>query len=172
LPVLGSVPAFSLTERSEETVARSDLEGQVWVADFIFTQCAGPCPLLSSRMSDLQDALRDRPDVRLVSFSVDPENDTPEVLSQYAKRFRADPDRWLFLTGDKTEIYQLVKNGFKLAVADSSTPESPSPGIITHSTRIVLVDRKGRIRGYYHGTESDLEEKILPAIEELVKEPA
>jgi protein SCO1/2 len=171
LPVLSAVPDFALTERSGRTVKSSEFAGRVWVANFVFTQCAGPCPLLSQRMSRLQESLADQPDVQLVSFSVDPENDTPEVLSGYAKRWGADAERWLFLTGDKTDLYHLIQDGFKLAISDGSEPDNPGPGIITHSLRFVLVDRQGNIRGYYQGGESGLEETILPAIERLVEEP-
>ncbi len=171
LPVLSTVPEFALTERSGRTVNSSELAGRVWVANFVFTDCAGPCPLLSQRMSRLQDALGEQPDVQLVSFSVDPETDTPDVLSGYAKRWGADPERWLFLTGDKTDLYHLIKDGFKLAISDGSEPDNPGPGIITHSLRFVLVDRQGKIRAYYPGDEPDLEEKILPAIGRLVAEP-
>lgn len=170
LPILSTVPDFALTERSGRTVELSELAGRVWLANFVFTQCPGPCPLLSQRMSRLQESLQDRPDVRLVSFSVDPENDTPDVLTHYAKRWQADPQRWLFLTGDKTDLYHLIKDGFKLAVDDGGQPGSPDPGIITHSLRFVLVDRQGRIRGYYPGGESYREEKILAAIRRLARE--
>ena len=170
LPVLSAVPEFALTERSGRTVDSSEFAGRVWVANFVFTQCAGPCPLLSQRMSRLQESLADQPDVQLVSFSVDPDNDTPEVLRGYAKRWGADPKRWLFLTGDKADLYHLIKDGFKLAISDGGEPDSPDPGIITHSLRFVLVDRQGNIRGYYQGGESDLEEQILPAIQQLANE--
>ncbi len=170
LPILSAVPDFALTERSGRTVELSELAGRVWVANFVFTQCPGPCLLLSQRMSRLQESLQDRPDVRLVSFSVDPENDTPEVLTDYAKRWQADPHRWLFLTGDKTDLYHLIKDGFKLAVDGGDQPDSPDPGIITHSLRFVLVDRQGRIRGYYQSDESGQEEKILAAIRRLARE--
>ena len=170
LPLLGVAPEFSLTERSGRQVDRSELDGRVWVANFVFTECTGPCPLLSQRMSRIQKALEDQPEVRLVSFTVDPENDTPEVLTKYAKRFNADPVRWLFLTGDKTGLYRLIKGGFKLAIDDGGEAPGPDSGIITHSLRFVLVDRQGRIRGYFQGGEGDLEEKIIPAIRRLLAE--
>jgi protein SCO1/2 len=119
-------------------------------------------------MSRIQKALADEPEVRFVSFSVDPENDTPQVLTEYAKRFNADSERWLFLTGDKTALYRLIKDGFKLAIDDGRETDSPDAGIITHSLRFVLVDRQGRIRGYFQGAESDLEEKLVPAVRRLL----
>lgn len=143
LPVLNSVPDFSLTERSNRVVNRGELDDKVWVADFIFTQCAGICPAMSAHMRKLQDLLP--PQVRLVSFSVDPEHDTPAVLSTYAARFGADSERWLFLTGDKQALHKLSFEGFKLAVEDDGTQVEP----ITHSSRFALIDRQGRIRGYY-----------------------
>jgi cytochrome oxidase Cu insertion factor (SCO1/SenC/PrrC family) len=143
LPVYSDIPDFTLTERSGRTISMSELKGQVWIADFIFTHCAGICPTMSENMRKLQGSLPE--EVRLVSFSVDPENDTPEVLQAYAGRYNAHPDRWLFLTGDQETLFRLSMEGFKLAVDDSGTEVEP----ITHSSRFVLVDRDGRIRGYY-----------------------
>lgn len=171
LPVLGQVPDFSLIERSGRAVSLADLKGQVWVADFVFTHCAGPCPLLSRRMQSLQEPLADHPGVRLVSFSVDPERDTPEVLADYARRYGAG-ERWLFLTGEKEPLYWLIMDGFKLGVDDGSalTAGAPGPGTITHSTRFVLVDREGRIRAYYDGSSEDIAEQLLPDIQALLRE--
>lgn len=171
LPVLGHVPDFSLIERSGRAVSLADLKGQVWVADFVFTHCAGPCPLLSRRMQSLQEPLADHTGVRLVSFSVDPERDTPEVLADYAKRYGAG-ERWLFLTGEKEPLYWLIMDGFKLGVDDGSalTAGAPGPGTITHSTRFVLVDREGRIRAYYDGSSEDIAEQLLPDIQALLRE--
>lgn len=147
LPVLGEVPPFTLTERSGRTLAASDLTGHVWVADFVFTRCPDFCPALTARMAGLQKALAAHP-VRLVSFSVDPLHDTPEVLSDYATRAGAHDD-WLFVTGSREAVAGLLRDGFKVAWADDGPPTSP----ITHSDRFVLVDRTLHIRGYYHGTE-------------------
>ncbi len=167
LPVLGEVTDFSLTERSGRSVSLADLAGSPWVADFIFTRCTGVCPILSSRMKELQDLLHARPDVRLVSISVDPEHDTPDVLASYAERSGADPGRWLFLTGDWSATRRLVSEGFKLAVSRSEPGEVPEGELVTHSDRIVLVDREGRIRGYYHGTEEEAVERIADDLELL-----
>ena len=172
LPVYSDVPDFELIERDGSTVRRADLEGRVWAADFIFTNCAGPCPRLSSHMADLQRALESYPEVRLVSFSVDPERDSPEVLTRYAARYAADPERWLFLTGGKQRMYDLIAKGFLLAVDDGSVAPGgePGPGIITHSLKFALVDRQGRIRGYYAGEEADVVERMLPDVETLLGE--
>ena len=159
IPDYSAVPEFSLTERSKRSVTRKDLEGQVWVADFIFTRCAGICPTMSSNMQKLQDRLPK--EVRLVSFTVDPYNDTPEILTEYAKRYNADAERWLFLTGDPEAIQNLSVGGFKLALDPTGGTEAEP---ITHSSRFVLVDRKGHIRGYY-GTEeaSNLDRLVADA---------
>jgi protein SCO1/2 len=150
LPVLGNVPEFELTERSARTVTRAELDGKVWIADFIFTKCSTSCPDMTGAMRRLQEKLP--VEIRFVSFSVDPARDTPEVLTGYAAKNGADPDRWLFLTGDKSALYGLSKKGFKLAVDDQNgTPSEP----VTHSSRFVLVDRNGQIRGYYGIEDAD-----------------
>ena len=169
LPEYGQTPAFDLTERSGRSVSSEELAGKVWVADFIFTTCAGPCPLMSTHMAALQRATEGL-DVELVSFTVDPERDTPEVLAEYAKRYKADPERWLFLTGAKQALYDMIQTGFLLAVDDGSLTEGgkPGPGIITHSTKFVLVDQQGRIRGYYSGDSANVVEEIVPDIQRLL----
>lgn len=150
LPVLGQVTPFSLTSHRGETVTLDDLAGTPWIADFIFTRCGLSCPLMSTRMAELDDE-RVPPQMRLISISVDPQHDTPEVLAEYAAAFSAS-ERWSFLTGPEEEILELALEGFHLAV-DPDPPEgmaSPEEPIV-HSTRFVLVDGRGRIRGYYDG---------------------
>ena len=144
LPVMSTVPDFTLIERSSREVKYQDLAGKVWIADFVYTSCGGMCPIMTEKMRKLQDTLP--ADIRLVSFSVDPEVDTPAVLTEYAKKYGADPNRWLFLTGSKESLYTLSKDGFKLAVEDSGGTELEP---ITHSSRFALIDQQGRIRGYY-----------------------
>jgi protein SCO1/2 len=146
----GSVPEFTLTERSGRTVTLDDLAGQIWVADFIFTNCAGTCPMMTDVMKRLQDALPQS--VRFVSFTVDPYRDTPEVLSNYATRHDIQGDRWIFLTGEQDALYSLSRQGFHLAVDDTIGTEIEP---ITHSTRMALVDGTGKIRGYYSGTDTE-----------------
>ncbi len=149
-PVYGQVPGFSLTESGGRTVTLNELQGKVWVADFIFTSCAGTCPVMSGQMRKLQDSLPK--EIRLVSFSVDPLRDTPALLAGYAKNLGADPQRWMFLTGDRAALYNLSIKGFKLALDDAQGSEAEP---ITHSSRFALIDRKGQIRGYYSGTDED-----------------
>ncbi len=126
LPTYGSVPDFSLTERSGRQVGGSELRGKVWIANFIYTHCPDTCPLQSAQMARLQGELAAEGDVRLVSITVDPERDTLEVLSRYADRFGAAPDRWLFLTGEKGAIYRLAREAFRLGVIEAGElQESP-----------------------------------------------
>ena len=169
LPDLGTVPDFQLTERSGNTFSRTDLAGSVWVADFIFTRCPGLCPLLSTRMAALQQQLLNlagRP-VRLVSFSVDPEWDTPERLRAYADRYHANPDQWVFLTGPTQTMLQLITQGFHLGV-EPAPAGSQQP--IIHSDRLVLVDPSFRIRGYYRGSEQEDFHKLQQDIGVLLHE--
>ncbi|MGH7928845.1 MAG: SCO family protein, partial [Candidatus Binatia bacterium] len=113
----GAVPEFSLLERKGNKTTLADVRGKVWIADFIYTTCTDTCPTQSAAMARLQEQFAESRELRFVSFSVDPERDTPEVLSDYAKRFKASADRWLFLTGDKEQIAQLVQLGFRLSAA-------------------------------------------------------
>ena len=161
----GTVPSFQLVNQNGQSFGSAQLAGKIWIADFIYTTCPGPCPMISSRMSEVQKPL-EKTDVHLVSFSVDPEKDTPQVLRGYADKLQADPARWDFLTGPKSAIYKLSHDGFKLAVSDSSSAQ----GIPIHSTRIVLVDRHGEIRGYYDATEADAITKLVADTNHLLRE--
>jgi protein SCO1 len=150
IPSYYPLPEFSLTDHTGKAVTLHDLAGKVWVADFIFTSCGGTCPLMTDKMRKLQEVLP--MEIRLVSFTVDPTRDTPRVLAAYAAEHGATGDRWLFLTGDKQGLYDLCVKGFKLPLdTEGGTPAEP----IAHSTRFVLVDKQGSIRGYYSGTEED-----------------
>lgn len=157
LPILGRVPTFSLVNRDGRKVSLADLAGSPWVADFVFTRCPASCPMMSSRLARLNRDLPSGLDVRLVSFSVDPEYDTPEVLQRYAESFQA-PDRWLFLTGTREDVRRLCVEGFKLGLDMAPTGMGPEP--ILHSTRFVLVDGEGRIRGYYEAFDEESTAKL------------
>ena len=154
-PVMSQVPEFALVNRDGRPVHRADLAGRPWIADFIFTRCPASCPMMTARMARFDRELPRDAAVRLVSFSVDPEHDTPAVLQRYAESFKA-PARWLFLTGDGRQIYRLSREGFKLGVdaaPQTSGAETAEP--ILHSTRFVLVDGEGRIRGYYDAFDAE-----------------
>ncbi len=132
-----------------QSFSPSDLSGAPWIADFIFTSCSGPCPILSTRMAALQKTVPAR--VRLVSFTVDPDTDSPELLAEYARKFGADPRRWLFATGDKAGLYRFLREGFELPVVED--PAQPAGVRVTHSTKFALVDSSMTVRGYYDGQD-------------------
>src|SRR4029453_6829045 len=144
----GSVPQFSLVERSGKTTTLADLRGSIWIADFIYTTCQDTCPMQTAEMAQLQEQWKDRAGLKLVSLSVDPEKDTTTVLSRYAERYKADAQRWLFLTGAKEEISRLVPEGFRFSAG--ALPGAGHGGsVIRHSPRFVLIDKQAQIRGYY-----------------------
>ena len=157
----GAVPQFSLIERDGREVALSDLKGKIWIVNFIYTNCPDTCPIQSAQMRQIQDDFRDEKDLRLVSITVDPTRDTPEVLSEYAKRFGADPARWLFLTGKKETIYKFAQEGFRLGAVEIPHEKRPESGAThTHSPRFVLVDREAEIRGYYVSTDAEAMKRL------------
>jgi protein SCO1/2 len=151
--VLGTVPPFALVERSGRTVTRDELAGRPWVAGFIFTRCGGICPMMTARMKEIGAA---RPGLTLVSFSVDPGHDTPEVLRAYAAR-NGIGERWLLLTGEQERLHALARDGFHLAAAAVPAEErvQGGDGPFLHSSRLVLVDAQARIRGYYDSGDSE-----------------
>jgi protein SCO1 len=153
LPVLAEVPEFTLTEASGEKIALADLRGKPWVADLIFTSCAGVCPRMTQSMAALRKSTTDVPGLRFVSFSVDPETDTPEVLREYAARFVDDRSGWLFLTGDEAAIRRVAAEGFLLPVQDGDVARGDEA--VLHSSRFVLVDAAGRVRGTYDVDDSE-----------------
>ena len=158
----GNVPEFTLVNQDGNNFGSADLRGKVWIADFIYTTCPGPCPMISSRMSELQKPF-EKTDVHLISFSVDPAKDTSAVLRTYAERLQAEPGRWDFLTGPQSTIYNLSRNGFKLALGEEK-------GVPIHSTRMILVDRHGAIRGYYDAVEPDAVTKLVADTTHLLRE--
>ncbi len=181
IPVLGSIPSFQLIDQQKRKVSLEDLKGKVWVANFVFTSCAGTCPLLTKRMTLVQDRLnemqaerRDLP-VRIVSFSVDPERDTPEKLADYAKRYGAKAELWYFLTGPVEQVTDTVVNGFKMAMGKvpmgSSAPQDKGEVFdVVHGERFVLIDAEGRIRGYYDSQDGREIRKLLHDLKTLLRE--
>jgi len=167
---LGPVADFSFTERSGKTIRLADLKGQVWVASFLFTRCCTGCPRISADLLQLQ---KDLPEgAVIVSFSVDPEYDTPTVLKAYADSLGADPKRWLFLTGKQDEIYRLIKDSFHLGVEQNKGEARTKGNEVTHSNRLVVVDRVGHIRGWdFDGTNPDDLPRLKQRIKELVGSP-
>jgi protein SCO1 len=179
LAVYGQVPEFSLIERSGRQISLADLRGKVWIVDFFYTECPDTCPLQSANMAGLQDALAQEPDVRLVSISVDPEHDTPEVLAEYAARYGADPDRWLAIDGFHLGIVERGEQAPRGASQSRSwlgtesawahALHNPNRKLI-HSSRVVLVDRQAQIRGYYHGTDWESVDRLRENVKHVLRE--
>jgi protein SCO1/2 len=163
LDILGQVPPFQLTDQSGRPFDSRTLAGHIWVADFFFTTCPGPCPMMSSKMHQVEAKTAATPDVKLISFTVDPAHDTPPVLAAYSKHFLAEPGRWWFLTGDRAILNDLGLNAFHLNGVDGS---------LNHSTRFVLVDRQMRIRGYYGTLEAGAVPRLLADIRQLERDPS
>ena len=163
LPSLGAVSDFNLTDQTGASFASGPmLKGHVWVANFMFTNCPGPCPRMSSQMHQVQTALAGQ-DVRLVSMTVDPDRDTPEKLFRYAAFYSAQPGVWYFLTGPRETLNHLGQDVFKLNGVDGS---------LDHSTRFVLIDRKAQIRGYYLTSEPDAITRVIADAKALLRLPS
>lgn len=163
LPVIRAVPDFSLTDQDGNTVSKEDLRGKIWIADFIFTRCKGPCPLMTARMLEMQRALVKTPDVKLVSISVDPEFDTPDVLKAYAGANHAEPGRWKFLTGDGAVIKKVVAEGFMQHLDEEN-------GEPVHGTMFLVVDANGMVRSARMLEDPELLPKILMDAGNLLRE--
>ena len=159
LPVLNTLPAFRLTNQDDEAFGLDDLSGKVWVADFIFTSCPGPCPELTRKMRALQNHYGEHRDVGFVSVTVDPETDDPATLKAYAEEFEADTDQWNFLTGERDKIVQLARDAFNV-------PMEEDPNL--HTTRFVVVDQANRVRAYIDTEGEDFMERATTAIDRLL----
>ena len=175
----GAVPDFTFTERSGRKVTLADLKGKVWVAQFFYTHCTDICPLTVPQMGLLHLEYLNDPDFRsavhFVSITIDPERDTPEVLRKYAERFSADPDLWLFLTGDKAAIIRLAQQGFKLGFGEEANPPEVAKKTgedkeLFHSSRLILIDRNAQIRGYYSGIDAEAMVRLRRDLKTLLVE--
>lgn len=162
LPVLGTLPAFALTDQENRPYGSAELRGSVWVAGFIFTRCPTICPAITTTMGRMQHRARGLgQQFRLVSFSVDPQYDTPERLAAYAGQHRASPRTWKFLTGSFDQVKQTVVDGLKIAMADQPPGGEQDFASVMHGTHFVLVDRDGRIRGYYDSSDPGVVDRVL-----------
>lgn len=168
LTVLGNVPNVNLVDQSGNPFSLDDLKGKNWIANFIFTRCAGPCPLMTSRMKSVQQQLKDEQDIRFVSFSVDPEYDRSEVLTAYAKKHGADLNQWSFLTGEKDEIFKLAVQHFYLGVGEVPPEEvKEKDQHIWHSTKFVLVNKNAEILNYYDSESSEALNQLIQRAKSL-----
>ncbi|SHO65289.1 SCO family protein [Algoriphagus zhangzhouensis] len=157
------IPEFAFTNQEGKTIGRKDMEGKITIVDFFFTSCPSICPVMSKEMERVNDMFRNNPEVQILSISIDPEYDTPEILQEYANEHHATPGKWHFLSGSKLETYELARCGFILPTVDGLG----NPDDFIHSDKFTLVDDQGRIRGYYSGTNREdvdllmLETKVL-----------
>lgn len=160
LPLLGTLPEFELIDSSERPFYSKQMEGKVFVANFIFTSCPGVCPVLTAEMKRIERKFNNREEIHFVSISVDPETDNPERLAEYAKKFNADPRRWHFLTGKKQVIQKLMVEGFRIGLSNEP---------VFHSDRFVLVDGNSQIRGYYSFEDKETFKRLPQDIASLAK---
>lgn len=171
LPVISQVGPFSLTNQLGKQFVADDLRGSIWIANIIFTHCPGPCREMSKRMSGLQRTLEKHRDIKFLSLTADPAVDTPDVLKRYAELYHADPARWMFLTGPKSDIIRLAVDELKLTVVDKEERQRESPeDLFIHSTISVLVDRQGRLRGAVEALEPQGPDRLRNMALQLLKE--
>ena len=161
LPNYGKIPEFQMTDSEGHAFDSKQIAGKVWVVDFIYTNCPGPCPRMTSQMHHVQQQLKGDPDVRLVSISVDPEHDSPKILNAFAHRFGGPNDQWYFLTGSPETVHLLAHDVFKVGDIISQ---------MDHSTKFMVVDKRGDLRGYYSSLEEDDIPAMLKDIEALSQE--
>jgi len=176
LPVVGHVGDFTLTNQDGRVTTLADLTNHVWVADIIFTRCAGPCPIMTAQMKSLQDALPPANRAELVTLTTDPDYDTPPVMKKYGERFGANFNRWKFLTGTKAEIAGLAGGSLKLsAVPIKPEDQKNAADLFIHTTIFVVVDKHARLRGIFE-TEGEgvewarVEPHIVATVRQLERE--
>lgn len=167
LPVIGPVADFTLTNQDGRVTTLADLTNHVWIADIIFTRCAGPCPRLTTQMKSLQNRLPQNSNVKLVTLTTDPDYDSPAILTRYGKYYGADFSRWMFLTGTRSQIAALATGSLKM----SATPVAPADqqnavDLFVHATIFCVVDKHGRFRAFFQtgGQDVDWDNKIRPSL--------
>ncbi|MCP2041995.1 SCO family protein [Pontibacter sp. HSC-36F09] len=163
--LFNQVPVFEFTSQQGQTISQNELDGKIYVADFFFATCPDICKEMSSQMVRVQEAFQDEEQVKLVSFSVNPEHDTPEVLREYGERYNADPAKWYFLTGDRDKIYNLAQKGFYLPVMKVEGQQD-----FIHSEKFMLVDKDRYVRGIYDGTDKEDVDRLILEIKVLLDE--
>lgn len=173
LPVRGEgdhrVRSFAFVNQDGKTVTNKDVEGKVYVVEYFFTTCKGICPKMNENMAEVYQAFRGNDDVMILSHTVDPKKDTVEAMKAYSLQFEADPKQWLFLTGDKKELYDMARYSYLVTAVDDTAQVDIQSDFI-HTDRFVLVDRTGRIRGQYEGTNKASVQQLIGDIKELLRE--
>lgn len=178
LPVLGQIADFTLTNQDGKITTLTDLTNHVWVADIIFTRCAGPCPIMTGHMKSVQDALPQTSDAKLVTLTTDPDYDSPAVMKKYGNHFGADFNRWTFLTGTKSEIANFASGSLKLSAVPVKLEDQKSVAdLFIHTTIFVVVDKHAQLRGVFEtGGEgvdwaNAVQPKLLATVSQLEREP-
>lgn len=161
------IPSFSFVSQSGKAVNDQVLTEGITVVDFFFTSCPSICPVMTNELARVQEEFKKNPKVKILSFTVDPENDTKEVLAEYAEKRGADTEKWIFLTGEKKDLYNLARCGFVLPVEDGDG----SPEDFIHSEKFILVDSQKRIRGYYNGTDRKDVDRLITEMKILLMNP-
>lgn len=164
--VYATIPPFSFVDQNRETITEKNLDGKIYVADFFFTSCPSICPPMQRNMLTVAKAYEGKKDFKLVSFTIDPRHDTIPVLKQYADKLGAKSDQWYFLLGKKEEVYQLAEKNYLVSVAENKD----APGGYVHQGWLVLVDKKGRVRGAYDGTDEKQVKQLIVDVKVLMDE--
>jgi cytochrome oxidase Cu insertion factor (SCO1/SenC/PrrC family) len=172
LPIYGQIADFTLTNEDGQPTTLADLTNHVWVADIVFTRCAGPCPRMTAQMKSLQDALPQNSDAKLITLTTDPDFDSPEILKRYGARFGADFKRWMFLTGTKSEIAGLAAGSLKLGSTPIALADRKDPvDLFIHTTIFVVVDKRARMRGIFQTGGEDVDwQKTLPNLLSTIRQ--
>ncbi len=162
------IPPFRLIDQDGKTVDQSIVKGKIYVADFFFTRCGTICPKIASQLTRVQDIFVNNADIKFISYSVDPEHDRPAELKAYAEKHNAIPGKWYFLTGSKTEIYNLAMTGYYLPAVDAGVKAGKPDETFIHSEKLVLVDKDGIVRGFYDGTDKEDVDRLVLEIRVLL----
>lgn len=155
VPVLGHLPEFSLVDQNEQAFDRDTMEGKLWVSAFVFTHCRSTCPRITAHMKGLQSRVSDVQSAHFVSVSVDPRNDTPEVIKAYMTKNELDESNWRFVTGEEEAIRHVVVDGFRVGLGDADSKAAGAEDIM-HSNSFVLVDEEAQVRGYYRANNDGI----------------
>jgi protein SCO1 len=156
---------FSLTNSDGGVISRRDFDGKILVVDFLFTSCSLTCPAVNGQMAQIQHLTTNDTNVKLISLTVDPRDDTPSVLKKYGAGFGADPNRWFFLTGSRSALYDLIGNSF--LPRDTDDPAGYMPGNFAHTERIAIVDSRGKLRGYFDGLNQEAAGAVVEEVNKL-----
>ena|ERR1035437_5975141 len=160
---IATVPAFSFINQNFKPISQEFVKDKIWVADFFFTRCTTICPKMSNHLEKVQKEFAFRSDFKLISFTCDPERDTPEKLRNYASEYNADTTQWQFATGDKQSLYHFARKGLNVVATDGDG----GPDDFIHSQNLVLVDKQGYVRGYYDGTNEQAVQQLIKDIKKL-----